>query len=97
MPGRRGRDRRISICRQRLGHARDQRRIDERLIALNVDDDAIIGPAASRSDLRDPVRAARMANIREYRFEPMPLRAPFNLRMIGGDQDLGGAGRKRAA
>src|SRR6185312_17542263 len=70
--------RRRGDARQALAHERrsdllDQARLDQRLVALDVDHDFLRPQTESRGRLRDTVRARWMAWARHERAVPVPL------------------------
>ncbi|MGF6790849.1 hypothetical protein OKW27_005186 [Paraburkholderia sp. 35.1] len=87
--GMRGRrDRAVARRCQMRGDAAHERRVDQRLVALHVDDDRVVAPAETRRHFRETVGARRMVGAREYRVEAVVSRRVEHFLRVRRDQHL---------
>ncbi len=81
----RGGDRRPFRVGEQGRNRADQPRLDERLVALDVDDDGLRLEPETLGDLGDPVGAGGMIAARHHSLEPRPLDGVRDIAMIGRD------------
>ena len=77
--------RRIRIVEHRKNCRVDRGRIDQRLVALNVDDQPRLG--MSRGDLRHAIGAREMIGARHRHLRPEAPRFGVDALVVGGDHD----------
>jgi hypothetical protein len=71
---------------QQAGDLPDQQGIDQRLVALHVDDDMTGSVAPARSDFGQPVRPRRVTCVRHHRLVAVPRGGGRNALVVRGDQ-----------
>jgi hypothetical protein len=84
---RRSGDRRLRITLQGRGHGFDQRGLEQRLIALDIDHDVGVVPMQARGHFCDPVGTAGMIPARQDGIETVSACRGYNPFVIGGHPD----------
>ena len=83
-----GCDRRIRVCCEVVCDPADQTRRNQRLVALHIDDDCVIGKALRRRDFGDAVGARSMVRTRHHCRAAMRLCGAHDISVISGDNDF---------
>ncbi len=86
--GRERADGRLGARLEERGDLRDERRGNERLIALDIDHDVLARPAACAGDLGDAIGAGGVTRGGEHRLGAEGARGADDPLIVGGDQHL---------
>ena len=87
---------RVRIRGEQIRHGANQRGRQQRLVALDVDDDGIVGQAELPCGLGQTIRAGRMIGRGEAGRDAVRLDGGLDPRIVGRDDDARRAGRHRA-
>ena len=79
-----------------LRRLRHQFGVDQRFIALHIDDDRLVVPAALLDDFGQTIGAGRMVSTGQQHRMAVLLRGGEDVGMIGGNPDLLGPGKCRS-
>jgi hypothetical protein len=81
-----GGDGSVGIDRQFTRHLIDQFGLDEGFVALDIDDQDIVVPAALRNHFSDAIRAAGVVDARHDSSKAMPFDGSGHFLVVGRDQ-----------
>ena len=77
----------FGVLRKQLGAGADQTGLDQRLVALHVDDEVVAVEAEQFARFGEAVAAGRMIGARQQRTDAMSGASSDDVRVIGGDDD----------
>ena len=91
----RGRDRRIRVLLELFGDAANQRRLEQGLVALHIDDNGVVGEPERRRGFGEPIGPRRMVAPGEHGLDAMRSRCSADALIVGRDRDTLRAARLR--
>jgi hypothetical protein len=87
-------NRRRGVIGQRLCHPPHDGRVDQRLVALHIDDDFVVTPAQGIDDFAEAIRAGRMIRTGQQHIPARRFDGITHTFMIGRNPDFGGPRRQ---